>query len=188
MLTGRKNPGMAHDAATASGSGGQRSRPKTTRRPSRSRTAHTHSRPPGHEPSTSPAIPAEMKSVPTAPSGMSPAISAGGRASRGRAAARASLAAMSAGRRTRPPERKAGGLRGGPAPAISRAPAAGIGRSSARASKSAVESPARNEVPVIDPADVPTTTVARRGSQPVASSTAASTPDRDPVTPGYQRV
>ena len=163
----------------------QRSRPNTTRRPSRSRTAHIHSGSDGQVSSGSLAIPAEMRSVPTAPSGSSAASSASGRASNGRAAARASRAAMSAGRRARPLERKTGGLGGGPAPASSRVPAADIGRPSARASRSAAPSPARSDVAVMDPADVPTITVARRGSQPVVSSTAASTPawNAPPATP-----
>ena len=116
---------MAQDAATASGIGGRASRPNTTSRPSRSRTAHTHRRSPGHECSGRPAIAAEMSSVPTLPSGISPAASASGLASSGRAAARASRAAISAGRRGRP-DRSGGGMRGGPTPAISRVPAADI--------------------------------------------------------------
>ena len=44
ITTGAKNPGMAHDAATASATRGRRSpRPNTTRRPSDCRTAQIHS-------------------------------------------------------------------------------------------------------------------------------------------------
>lgn len=184
MRTGRKNPGMAHDAATASGSGGWQSRPNTTRRPSRSRTAHNHSGSLGQAPGASREIASAMKSTSTVPSGASPAKSANGRASNGWLAARASLVPMSVGRRSLAAERTAGGC-GGLTPGSSRLPAADMGRSSARASRSAAESPARSEVPVIDPADVPTTTAARRGSQPVASSTAARTPawKAPPATP-----
>src|SRR5262245_45784877 len=67
----------------------------------------------------------------------------------------------------------------------SAAPAADSGRPSERASMSAGARPARRVAPVIDPAEVPTMTSARRASQPIASWSAASTPpwNAPPATP-----
>ena len=149
ITTGAKNPGMAHDAATASATGGRRSpRPNTTRRPSDCRTAQIHSGSAGHASGSSAPMPSEIMSVLTVPSGSSAAASAVGRAAHGRRAARARVAARSAGGARlagRPQRRRArdrSDLRA--APAGPRPTAAGPGPGPAGRWPG---SPARSEVP-----------------------------------------
>ena len=185
MLTGLKKPGIAHDAATASAIGANRpSRPNTIRRPSDWRTAQIHNESCGHSVVNSPETADEMNSVLTEPSGISPASNVHGAALKGRAAARASEAAICAGRRG-VVDGRSGARRNGPTERSRCAPSSDIERPWAWARPSAADSPARNEAAVIEPADVPVITCAVRGSQPDASSNAASTPawNAPPATP-----
>ena len=159
ITTGAKKPGMAHDAATASATRGRRSpRPNTTRRPSDCRTAQIHSGSAGHASGSSAPMPSEIMSVLTVPSGSSAAARASGRAAHGRRAARARVAARSAAARGWRAGRSGGGLGIGPSPRMTRCPSAESGRSWARAKRSGAGSPARSEVPEMDPAEVPTIT------------------------------
>ena len=186
IFTGRKNPGIAQDAATASASRGRLSRPKTSSTPSERRTAQTHSGLAGQPCGCSNAMASAMNSLPTCPSGSNPASNAEGRAAKGRAAARANVAASSPaeGRPGRVP-RNGGGRIGGPTTDISRAPAGESGRPSERANRSGADRPARSDAPAMLPADVPTITPAVRGSQPVTSYSAERAPawNAPPATP-----
>ena len=156
---GAKNPGIAHDAATASATRGRRSpRPNTTRRPSDCRTAQIHSGSGGHASGQQRADPLRdhlgadralgqqrggQRRRPGGPA-------AGGPPGRGSPPGRRPAAAGAAGR-------SGGGPGIGPEPA--RPPAGprptAVGPGPGRAGR-APGSPARSDVPVIDPADVPT--------------------------------
>ncbi len=190
-LTGLKNPGIADDAATASGSGGLGSRfPNANRRPSSWRTAHSHSAASGQSSGNRPAIVSEIMAVLTWPSGMRLDSSAHGGAENGRVAIRVSTAAISAGRRPRSAGRSGGGRRAGPTLLIRSEPSRDSERSSYRARRSAAESPARSDAAAIEPADVPTMIVAFLGSQPIPACNALSTPawKAPPVTPPAPRT
>ena len=187
ITTGAKNPGIAHDAATASATRGRRSpRPNTTRRPSDCRTAQIHSGSGGQASGSSAPIPSEIMSVLTVPSGSSAAASAVGRAAHGRRAARARVAARSAAgaRLAGRPQRRRARDRSEPAdaPAGPRPTAADPGPG--RADRARADRPAAT-CPEIEPADVPTMIDACRGSHPVPSASAASTPawKAPPATP-----
>ena len=186
ITTGAKKPGMAQDAATASGRGGRRSRPKTTRRPSSRRTAQMRSAAVGHSwPKTSPKA-SEMMSVLTEPSGSSDMATdqAERRGDGGRPAPGCPPPhRLSAARRSE--ERPGIVARPPPARSTSACPAGtAVGRARRRGGRGPRARRAAS-LPVMDPAEVPTTTSADRGSQPVTSASAPSTPawNAPPATP-----
>jgi hypothetical protein len=160
------------------------SRPEHDPLPSRCRTVHTHRSSPGHAPEHGPTA-SEIIDVLTVPSGISPESSAHGGAENGRAAARRSA-------RTR--RRRGGAAHRGAVPAAvaaDRLPSSGVSLRATTACPARVRGgrlrPDRRAAsqPRRSRPTFPTMTSALRGSHPVTSCSAASTPawKAPPTTP-----
>ncbi len=177
---------MAQEAATARPTelSGDPACPKTTRRPSESSSAHTQK---GSFAQRSPCRRSTRRWIGShgvRPSGRSAAASAPGRTRQGRSPAR-SRTLGSADPRAKSPSSRVGKLVDPSSFPSSRSPSRERGSPRARAARSCAERPARRKAPVSEPAEVPTTSVAARGSNPVASARAERTPawKAPPTTP-----
>ena len=176
MATGSRWPGIADEACTASPtSASTSSRPNTTRFPESRLTAQIQVGSCGQGPGSTWLARSAMVVPEAVPSGRTPAMATTGRGRFELSNSRTGSIGL-AGHQA--PERATGSAMS--SRVVTRSamvcPSALRGEPVQLAARSAAQSPALSETAVAAPAEVPTMTSAVRGSQPVASETAASTP------------
>jgi hypothetical protein len=160
------------------GAGGDPGRPNTTRRPSRRRTAQIHKGGSGHSGDSSSRKAASCSTMSCRPGAIKDMPAASGRNCKGRLIARCSMCGPGSrsGRRSTLSGRK--GASSGTAVSATRCItvlSSDSGAFTVQAARSSAETPRRRRVPVMEPAEVPTTTSAVRASKPKSCSSTART-------------